>query len=194
MGEKERQCEYYGSFMHHLSRPEAEAMYWCLFFLVLCLLFSASWYYGRVMERIEHMRVSDTRRKQLIHWCFYKTLACSFVSLVAAILEVFVLLTLQFCDHEPLASLYWSNWTVLQVGAVVAMFGICLHVRHMIKGRRHPPWALALGTPVLVVAGLGHYFQGKVKSKAKSVGRNLRSRSHSRRPRGRSRDEPLSKM
>lgn len=189
---REVQCAHYGSFLHTLSRPAAESMYWIFFVSVLGTLFSASWRYGRVMERIEGMRVGDWERQHLIYRCFYITLISGFLSLIIAILEAFVLLTLQFCDGEPLSSLYWSTWTVLQVGAVVAIFGICLHVRHMIKGRRHPPWALALGTPVLVVAGLGHYFQGKLKKKANDI--RERSRSRSRDPRGRSRGEPLSEV
>lgn len=188
---KATQCEYYGSFMHELSRPKAEAMYWILFIFVLCLLFSSSWYYGRVMERIENMTVGDAKRQRLIYNCFYKTLICGGLALITAILEAFDLLTLQFCDQEPLASLYWSTWTVLQVGAVVAIFGISLHVRHMIKGSRPPPWALALGTPVLVVAGLGHYFQGKVKRRVRSVSQNLKSRSRSSEPTGKANQRPL---
>jgi len=48
------------------------------------------------------------------------------------------------------------------------------------------PWALALGTPVLVVAGLGHIIQGAVHKKVKSVrGRSSISRSGLR---GRSED------
>lgn len=186
------QCVYYGSFMHKLPRPASEALYWTFFVTVLGLLFSTSWRYGRIMERIEGMRVGDWERQHLIYRCFYITLFSGFISTLIVILEAFVLLTLQFCDDEPLTSLYWSTWTVLQVGAVVAIFGITLHVRHMIKGRRHPPWALALGTPVLVVAGLGHYFQGKLKKKARDM--KERSRSRSRDPRGRSRDEPLSEV
>lgn len=177
--------------MHELSRPSAEALYWCLFLFVLGLLFTTSWKYGRVMESIEHMRVGDWQRQSLIYRCFYTAMISGLVSLVAAVIEAFALLTLQFCDEEPLSSLYWSTWTVLQVGGVVAIFGISLHVRHMIKGTRHPPWALALGTPVLVVAGLGHYFQGKLKRKTRSI---TRSRSRSRRPRGRAHEEPLSEV
>lgn len=33
----------------------------------------------------------------------------------------------------------------------------------------HSPWALALGTPVLVVAGLGHIIQGALHKKVRSV-------------------------
>lgn len=187
------ECEQYAVFMSKLPRPAAEALYWTFFVIVLCLLFSTSWRYGRVMERIEHMPVEDPARHNLVYRCFYFALFWGVASLVIAVLEAFVLLALQFCDQEPLTSLYWSTWTVLQVGAVVAIFGISLHVRHMIKGRRHPPWALALGTPVLVVAGLGHYFQGKIKRKAQKIARS-KSRSCSRSPRGRSHEEPLSEV
>lgn len=187
------ECEHYAVFMATLSRPAAEALYWSLFLTVLCLLFSTSWRYGRLMERIENMHVEDRDRRHLVYRCFWFTLFWGAMSLIIAVIEAFVLLALQFCDEEPLTSLYWSTWTVLQVGAVVAIFGISLHVRHMIKGRRPPPWALALGTPVLVVAGLGHYFQGKIKRKAQKMVES-RSRSHSRPPRGRARDEPLSEV
>lgn len=191
------QCANYAKFMHTLERPAAEALYWTFFTVVLLFLFAASWRYGRVMERVEHMRQGDWERQHLIYRCFYVSIAFGVVGLSITILEAFVLLALQFCDQEPLSSLYWSTWTVLQVGAVVAMFGITLHVRHMIKGRRHPPWALALGTPVLVVAGLGHYFQGKLKKKANDIKSNMstRSISRSRETRGRrSVDGPLSEV
>lgn len=179
--------------MHEVQRPQAEATFWIFFVAVLLFLFAASWRFGRVVERTEGLRVDNPTRNTLIYRCFYYTLVSGFLSLTITVLEVFVLLTLQFCDGEPLSSLYWSVWTVLQVGAVVAIFGITLHVRHMIKGRKNPPWALALGTPVLVVAGLGHYFQGKIRRGTKKVVSHSRSRS--RHHRGRTRvkdDQPLS--
>ncbi|KAJ4394376.1 hypothetical protein N0V93_003593 [Gnomoniopsis smithogilvyi] len=185
-------CEHYGNFMHEVQRPQAEATFWIFFVAVLFLLFAASWRFGRVVERTEGLRVDNPTRQALVYRCFYYTLVAGFVALIIAVLEVFVLLTLQFCDGEPLSSLYWSVWTVLQVGAVVAIFGITLHVRHMIRGRKNPPWALALGTPVLVVAGLGHYFQGKIRRGTKRVVSHSRSRSRHQRGRTRMKDEPLS--
>lgn len=179
--------------MHDVKRPHAEAMFWIFFASVLFLLFAASWRFGRVVERTEGLRVDNPTRQALIYRCFYISMVAGFLSLTLVVLECFVLLTLQFCDNEPLSSLYWSVWTVLQVGAVVAIFGITLHVRHMIRGRKNPPWALALGTPVLVVAGLGHYLQGKIRSGTKKA--VSRSRSRSRHHRGRARvkdDQPLS--
>lgn len=189
-------CLQYGSFMHAVKRPAAEAMYWLFFFTVLFLLFGSSWRFGRVIERTETLRPDSPQRQKLIVRCYWISVVAGLLSLGITVLECFVLMTLQFCDQEPLASLYWSTWTVLQVGAVVAILGIALHTRHMIRGRRPPPWALALGTPVLVVAGLGHYVQSKVRRGSRALTTLTRERSRSGRSlsRGRTRvkEIPLS--
>ncbi|KUI66452.1 hypothetical protein VM1G_01850 [Cytospora mali] len=125
----------------------------------------------------------DRERERLLRHCFWFCLVCGVIAFFVVVLETFVIMALQFCDGEPLVSLYWATWTMLQVGGLIAIWGICLHIRHMITGKKHPPWALALGTPVLVVAGLGHYFQGKLtRSRA---ARSIKERSRSR-GRGRS--------
>ncbi|KAJ0121513.1 hypothetical protein N8I77_004454 [Diaporthe amygdali] len=188
----EENCQYYGRFMHTLKRTEAEGLYWAFFFLVLAALFTASWKYGRVMESIEHLNVESRERQRRLRWIFWYCFITGVVGMTIVVLEAFVINTLQFCDGEPLISLYWSLWTMIQVGGIIAVWGICLHVRHMVTGKKHPPWALALGTPVLVVAGLGHYFQGKLKrSKA---ARSIRGRSRSRKPTDRGRPEALSEV
>lgn len=96
-------------------------------------------------------------------------------------------MALQFCDGEDLMALYWSTWTVMQIGSLIAIFGVLLAVFHSIRGRKHPPWALALGTPVLVVAGLGHIIQGALHKKVRSV----RARSSVSRTRLQGRAEDL---
>lgn len=131
------------------------------------------------MEKIEHLKTENERRQRLLRRGFTISFAGGLIGCVFGVLAAFTLLTLQFCDEEPLASLYWSTWTVLVVGGIVAIFGISLHIRHLINSSKLPPWALALGTPVLVVAGLGHYFQGKLSRKAQRIvekGREIRSR------------------
>jgi hypothetical protein len=72
------------------------------------------------------------------------------VSLVAVVMEVFALLALQFCDGEDLMALYWSTWTVMQVGALIAIFGILLAVFHTIRGREHPYVEANYGHPTAV--------------------------------------------
>lgn len=105
----------------------------------------------------------------------------SVVSVVAIVMEVFALMALQFCDGEDLMPLYWSTWTMLQVGALIAIFGILLSVFNGLRGNKNPPWALALGTPVLVVAGIGHAVHGAMRKRVQKV----RSRSRHSRGRGR---------
>lgn len=70
--------------------------------------------------------------------CLYECGFYASVSVVAVVLEVFALLALQFCDGEDLMSLYWSTWTVMQFGALIAIFGILLAAFHTIRGRKHP--------------------------------------------------------
>lgn len=84
-------------------------------------------------------------------------------------MEGFSLLALQFCDGENLISLYWSTWTMIQVGSLIAMMGIILAMAHSLRNRRHPPWALALGTPVLVIAGLLHLIHDCTKKRVKKM-------------------------
>lgn len=115
----------------------------------------------------------------------------SCLSVVAVVMEVYALMALQFCDGEDLMSLYWSTWTMLQVGALIAIFGILLSVFNGLRGNKNPPWALALGTPVLVVAGVGHAFHGALRKRVKKV-RTSRSMSRHGRSQSRSRGREMS--
>lgn len=60
------------------------------------------------------------------------------VSIVAVVMEVYALLALQFCDGEDLMSLYWSTWTMMQVGSLIAIFGILLSVTNSLRGNQNP--------------------------------------------------------
>jgi hypothetical protein len=60
------------------------------------------------------------------------------ISVVACIMEVFALMALQFCDGEDLMPLYWSTWTMMQVGSVIAIMGIMLAMSHSLRGTKNP--------------------------------------------------------
>lgn len=60
------------------------------------------------------------------------------VSVVACVMEVYALMALQFCDGEDLMPLYWSTWTMMQVGSVIAIFGILLAVFNSLRGNKNP--------------------------------------------------------
>lgn len=87
-------------------------------------------------------------------------------------MEIFALMALQFCDGEDLMSLYWSTFTMIQIGSLIAVSGIILAMLHTLRDHKHPPWALALGTPVLVVAGLFSFIGDCVLRRAKKLTTN----------------------
>ncbi|KAG4032238.1 hypothetical protein MFRU_007g01490 [Monilinia fructicola] len=55
--------------------------------------------------------------------------------------------------------LYWSFWTLLQVGSTIAIFGIAVAQLWALTGRDALPVNVAIGTPVLLVAWLGVAFE-----------------------------------
>lgn len=128
-------------------------------------------------ERTKDLRSDDSKFRYLHLRCLYVSASCASVSVVMVVIEVYALLALQFCDGEDLMSLYWATWTMLQFGSVIAIFGIILHMALVLQGHDRPPWALALGTPVLVVAGLGNLVNSMLHRKGTKVMERTRSRS-----------------
>ncbi|OTA99793.1 hypothetical protein M426DRAFT_27188 [Hypoxylon sp. CI-4A] len=166
-----QRCPHYAQFASHLDRIHFDGIYWTFFFLVIGILFVSSWIYQSTMtfrESPEHSEEAFRRKlKSSLAWCTVLFLAAA----VLLVIEVFALLALQFCDGEDLMALYWATWTMLQLGSEIAILGIDLALWHHLSNVRLPLWALALGTPVLVVAGIGHFIQvalGKVYRKAKA--------------------------
>ncbi|KAI1206490.1 uncharacterized protein F4807DRAFT_463701 [Annulohypoxylon truncatum] len=149
-------CPHYARFAAHLERPQFDGIYWTFFFSVIFILFVSSWIYQSTMryrEKPENCEHTFRRKLKIsLAWCT----ALFFLAAILLIFEVFALLALQFCDGEDLMSLYWSTWTMLQLGSEIAILGINLAMWHQLFNVRQPLWALALGTPVLVVAGIGH--------------------------------------
>ncbi|KAI2607065.1 uncharacterized protein GGS25DRAFT_317368 [Hypoxylon fragiforme] len=149
-------CPNYAQFAAGFDRPHFDGIYWTMFFLVIFTLFIASWLFQSTMTYKDHPEYrEDLFRRKLKR----SLICCTGLFLLAAVflvMEVFALLALQFCDGEDLMSLYWSTWTMLQLGSEIAILGIVLALWHHLCDVRHPQWALALGTPVLVVAGIGH--------------------------------------
>ena len=134
-------------------------------------LFRTMWYKEKADFDVEVFR-------QKLKRALVATLFIFLVSAAVIVIETFCLLALQFCDGEDLMSLYWSTWTMMQVGSQIAIGGVVLALWHSLCNVKHPIWALAMGTPVLVVAGLGHvislclhkmYKKAKAKHKARST-------------------------
>ncbi|KAK4250795.1 hypothetical protein C7999DRAFT_38162 [Corynascus novoguineensis] len=173
------QCAHYAAFASHLDRRSFDFIYWFLFALVIVMLFLASWKYSGVLDKVRTLGLDpDSRQyKNRMKMCMVVCGIYAVVSVVAVVMEVYALMALQFCDGEDLMPLYWSTWTMMQVGSLIAIVGIMLAIFNSLRGSKNPPWALALGTPVLVVAGIGHAVHGAVHKRVKRV----RSMSRGRR-------------
>ncbi|KAK0630142.1 hypothetical protein B0T17DRAFT_589741 [Bombardia bombarda] len=168
-----RQCEHYAAFAAHLERVAFDVIYWLLFLLVILMLFLASWKYSGDSEAVQGLESGSREYRHRMKRCMLICSIYSGISVVAVVMEVYALMALQFCEGEDLMSLYWSTWAMMQVGALIAILGILLSVFNSLRGNKNPPWALALGTPVLVIAGLGHAFHGAMRKRVQRV----RSRS-----------------
>lgn len=87
------------------------------------------------LERYNHnLRIRSKRLRQSMLMC----MGCVMVSTAIVIMEAYALMALQFCDGEDLMSLYWSTWTMIQVGSLIAMVGIILALAHSLRNRQHP--------------------------------------------------------
>lgn len=63
-----------------------------------------------------------------------------------------------YCHAESLMFVIWAMWGVLQIGSTLAMWGVFVHQwRARVSPNIKAPWNIALGTPVLVIAGGAHW-------------------------------------
>ncbi|KAH8881258.1 hypothetical protein GQ53DRAFT_621460, partial [Thozetella sp. PMI_491] len=170
-------CQRYAGILSPIGRTGYELIYWILFSFTLILLLLTSHSFSRLMKRLDAKPPPPTeKRTLLLKRCLYLGVVCVLFSIVANIFEVYALLALQFCDGEDLMQLYWSSWTAMQFGAVIAILGTVLNVVHQLQGNNGPPWNLALGTPILIFTGVGH----AVHVAARGPVKRLHSRSRSR--------------
>ncbi|KAJ4251883.1 hypothetical protein NW762_011180 [Fusarium torreyae] len=160
-------CVKYAHFASHMVRWQFKIIYWTMFVSNLLVLFIASWTYIRGQAALEKLAHNPGARRKRLRQSIFMCLGCVSVSTVIVVMEAYSILALQFCDGEDLISLYWSTWTMIQIGSLIAMIGIILALAHSLRGRQHPPWALALGTPVLVIAGFLHLFHDFTKKRIK---------------------------
>lgn len=93
---------------------------------------------NRAQSAADKLPNNPAARKKRIRQSVYMCLGCVSVSTVIVVMEAYSILALQFCDGEDLISLYWSTWTMIQVGSLIAMIGIILALAHTLRGRQHP--------------------------------------------------------
>ncbi|UNI19543.1 hypothetical protein JDV02_005723 [Purpureocillium takamizusanense] len=165
-------CKHYAEFASHMSMWQFQVIYWVLFVVNLGVLFFAAWIYTKAQQTLENHGPQTRQRAKSIRTYILIALGSVGVSTVLVVMEAFALLAVQFCDGEPLMPLFWSTWAMVQVGSLVAIVGTILAMLHSLRDSKHPPWALALGTPVLVIAGFMHLFHDCTKKRIKNVKRS----------------------
>ncbi|OAA49224.1 hypothetical protein ISF_09436 [Cordyceps fumosorosea ARSEF 2679] len=160
-------CLKYAQFASHLVRWQFKVIYWTLFISNLLLLFFGSFAYIKAQEALSNYTDHPRKLQKRLRLCICICTCCVLASTVIVVMEAYALLALQFCDGEDLMSLYWSTWTMIQVGSLIAIVGVILAMIHSLRNKQHPPWALAMGTPVLVIAGLLHmcFYSSKARLK-----------------------------
>lgn len=89
-------------------------------------------------EASERYHNNLSKRTKKLRLNIFLCLGCVCTSTVIVVMEAYALLALQFCDGEDLMSLYWSTWTMIQVGSLIAMVGIILALTHTLNDRKHP--------------------------------------------------------
>ncbi|CEJ80425.1 hypothetical protein VHEMI00606 [[Torrubiella] hemipterigena] len=165
-------CKKYAQFASHMVRWQFKIIYWFMFITNLIVLFLASWIYTKGQQACETYQGNSHKKSAALKKYILLCSICVLVSTVIVTMEAYALLALQFCDGEDLMSLYWSTWTMMQIGSLIAIVGIILAMFHTLQDRRHPPWALALGTPVLVIAGFLHLFHDCTSRKVSKMRHN----------------------
>lgn len=108
---------------------------------------------------LEEGEIQEKKEKHLKHVKKITGIAfiAALLAITSTIMEAFAGLTLQYCHNLGLMNSYWGFWNLIQIGSCIAMVGITAKGCYSLNDRDHlhPPWSIALGTHVLVLAGLG---------------------------------------
>ena len=94
--------------------------------------------FPRTCEALANSRAGTKHYRHKMQRCLLICTGYFLLSIIALVMEVYALLALQFCDGEDLMSLYWSTWTMLQVGSLIAILGIILAAFNAIRDRKNP--------------------------------------------------------
>ncbi|KAL2269988.1 hypothetical protein VTJ83DRAFT_2172 [Remersonia thermophila] len=162
-------CRFYAGVFAHLDRKSFDLMYWLLFVAVLAFLMLTSWQWASDNDAIQELgeppgsHAHKSRMRRTLITCGTYTA----MTIASVVLEAHALLGLQFCHGEDLMALLWASWTMFQIGSTAALLGILLAAFYQWRGMKAPPWALALGTPILVAAGFGHVVTASMTSPAR---------------------------
>jgi hypothetical protein len=179
-----QKCHKYARFLKNASAGEANAIFWSLvaFGIVLLMIASLLWSsqdkhhryipLPRVpllnmlilakrnfenaiknQETQQNLQALEAKKTKSHERVVLASILCFLTAVPCIIIEAFAGMAITFCHKEDVPFLYWGVFFLLSVGSLIAVMGLSFGI--MCSSRR-PPWNLSLGTPVLVIAGLGH--------------------------------------
>ncbi|KAF7951519.1 hypothetical protein EAE96_006825 [Botrytis aclada] len=166
-------CLKHGHFMSNLNVSAVKSVFWILFLIVLIMLTIATSAFTKSAHIATHIKnaelhptisrdlcprllsISKEKHRRTQIRCIYVSSLCLVVAIACTVFEAFAASTLIFCHQLDMVFLYWSFWTLLQVGSTIAIFGIGLAQLWSYMGRESLPVNVAIGTPVLIIAWLG---------------------------------------
>jgi hypothetical protein len=88
--------------------------------------------------------------------CFAISAVCFCISVLACSFQILALHAINYCYSEPLMHLYYPVLTLVSLTSTIAILGTCVNQAHVLLNRELPPFATALGTPVLVICATVH--------------------------------------
>ncbi|KAE9376959.1 hypothetical protein N431DRAFT_188059 [Stipitochalara longipes BDJ] len=165
-------------FMHGLSRSRVEAIYWSIVIFIILLAMVAAVVYTQTEIEYRSFKQTEERFKAISRpspdaqhiinearakhrsraWVCVGVCSGLFVmAVIANVMQVMAIFALQHCHKEDLLGLYWPLWTLLGLGSSIAMLGVVITQLYGLHGHDLPPFNVALGTPLLIVSGLGHF-------------------------------------
>lgn len=169
-----QKCKHYAKFLSGSTRREADTIFWGLFVFVFILLGFSSVTYARAIKKVELPEaevegLEDGARfrayqRRIRLRCLWIGMGCSVLSVISVATEAFAGMSIAFCDGEDLMFFYWGFWSLTQIGSVIAMFGVAVNEYGLLVDIERPPWGVALGTPVLVIAAIQHLVHEITKS------------------------------
>jgi hypothetical protein len=129
----------------------------------------------RMGEKSQELFSELKSRHRKKHWqCLLISLICFIISAVAFVFQILGLHNILFCHKEALGHLYIPVLIVLSFSSIIAILGVILAQITILRGKELPPYATALGTPVLVISSTAHLaYGGRQQKKGRKTGEQL---------------------
>ncbi len=97
----------------------------------------------------------ENAKKQALLICLSSSIITICCHVAFVILQALAALNLAWCHEHDLINFVWGFYFIYSFGSFMADLGVLMNL----STTKSPPWNVALGTPILIFAGLAHVFQ-----------------------------------